>query len=1649
MERSRSESFAESDRRLERLASLVKGGTSLSAALEAVAPVSEAETRVLRRASFARVFDREMFVRVIGVRGGPTLEQIIGMPGIEPYGLPPDAAPAIYPAPAIYRVKDSVALGYLESWVATDPNRAELRRFSEQVYHYLRERTGYPELEVLRFRLPVESEASDALTRFNELFQEADDSFDLGACHALVHMLQELDNFQADLRTVQLKLLSNAQRQRCDELIPYVTARGRFIEEYAKSATYLQRETLKRKTEEFLAPIGDWLLPVYGRGGSGKTIFLRWLVARHSVPRHIPVAKVDFDDINIGKLSKHPALVLLRFADQLNGQILGAPFNGLLSSYGKYGSILLPSSRIPRGLSVDGLEHELESSSEVESSVRGMFERQLWGKLFVLILDTVEEGVLHFPESLRNVIDLLRSIHEGIPESQRAFRLILSGRYNLAERQFLKASDPIPFEVNPFGDDEALRYLSFRKIGMPDLEPRIVRKARGNPFILSLIADLVSAGDIKDADALESLQFEFAYLIRRVIDRIPISHFGVRWVVRYGVVPRRLTQAFLESVMWPVLREELAAKRHDELKGFADRFQRGEVDESTLWTDLWRYAAPSSWLRATTDDVRFQPEVVTPMRTLLAKEDVHEILHQRARDWFAGKAAEEKSSELWAGWTAEQVYHECWVQARAVSRLVTSQIRQFLINRIADAIQVVGGGPRIPFAQVARLDGTLTLVRQSIVLQLRSFLADSRADSGAARRGLLEAVTGFVETDEEGGAARIEPAVSNVISPELAGWALREWAKSAAGITFGPCRLEEQPANIRNALRLAQIFQPSESPEFLEQLIDMALHVGERNYARAVELGRTTLSALAPGTRSQKAPTVPEFYCATLLLARALAGIDDAGAEAQYEAAFEVLQHQVHPGWPAFELLAESGRELARMGKPDRALFAFRWALSAAAPHEDRLLPEVAELCLDTGDYTNALQLAEQIPPISNFQRDRVQRLAFTARLELERAVPRSLPPSASPLDLETEGIVNAAWWNLYTAEQQLEAAVSMHRSVGDARRVQSSLLALVRLLKDQMGNWNRAERILESSTTKSPALDLELVELKLLKGATPHPQSEFGRAFAELYDGADARPGLERLLGALEAVGPVEARYQYLRMFRYLPEFEGVADLERRFWRAVPLPTAGSSDFFARVFDYIELLRSLKASSAANLLHTAINASPAGLTVHAGLAAAAAGRLHIELPPMDQSFVSDQSPTVRTVIAVQLESAQIGRVGRVNFDKLKGGIPSEMEELHGTLVEVEYLKIQAQYHPSGESRRNYIETAAKFLRSLGQDGAARRLLASLSARSLAIASAAKDRLVIALDSVPDPWDARSQPGIPIEHVTALLGEQTQATRALRAALPENTRGKLVVELDVDNAPLASLPWEWAFPENVVCFRNSSALRRKLRSPNRLSMSNMLLVVRRLIPSFSPVRVTILRQPIAYQEQTRRGFDLMSRQPLTTIYRSHGAQVHEPERLEKKAIEEAFEVFRPNVIHIQAPVNQYEGLFVLDLPLAVGSEEAPRLFTANYLSQLFRQLPNRNPPLLVLDPPGSPDDAEVAQQLLLRNHFASEFVALGNAGAVLCTGLFDREGMQLAAERLAQEISRTRRLDQLLMLCRQELTTNRFSGLGAALFAPDPKELLR
>lgn len=1612
------------DRALDRFAELVKTQSAAAVDLEEAAP-PQWQRDAMRRAAFLRVFDRGLWEAVIA--GRRLIDDFIRLPGIEPYDLTRET----------WRVKDSAAAQALEEW---SPQQAEIRRFCEQAYRYLKTRSDHPPLEAIRLRLPLEAEAAAALIEFNELFDSADRAFDLATCHALVQMLRELDILEIGGRRIFLKLLNEAQRLRCDELIPYMAARGRFIDEYGKTTSYLERRVLDTLTENFVKTGGDWLLPIHGPGGRGKTMYLQWLMARHSVPARIPVARADFDDINVAKLGQHPELLLLRFAEQLSPQIAGAPFADMLVSYGKYAAILLPPSRVVNPSALDSLENELNPNLEAELMNR--FASSVGSRLTLIILDTVEEGLLHFPDALRNVLVILRTT---TVLSGSGLKTILAGRYNLEDRGFLNPHDPKPVEIPPFDDEEAEAYLTqHRRIENPELRPAIVRKAGGNPFILSLIADLVAAKDIHTPEAVDALDPEFAYLIRRVIDRIPDSEFALRWVVRYGVVPRRLTREFLTGVMLPALRDELAARgRFDRVQEFAESFPRGQAfDPAALWDRLQRYAAPNSWLRASGDELRFQPEIVKPMRNLLAREAVFYVLHREACNWFEGKASVEKDAGAWAAWTAEQIYHRCWLRA--------AEINDPLVPTVAKTGEDYVGA------------------------MLETCLADPRAASGHARRALLEAVTGFVDAEPERAAAahpRIEQGAASVIPPQVAAWAFLHWAKSAAGIGFGPCGVEEPALNIRNAVEIARkLYTAEEWPSDLAGLILMAVNVVERQYDRA--------QAMLVGAPIGGFSDAAEEYSFRLLLARAFAGTDIHLAEQQYDFAHRLLfDHFNRPdarptptigpdGFQPWEIRLEAGREFANLRRPDRALAQFQLALREQA-ESAAVEVDLAEVQAETGAYEDALESTAHVASLA--EADRVERIGSWARAAQGRKLPPEpaiLPSQRSPMQMEAFARRRATLYWLGYAASALEHAIVSYRALGDVRRAEAALLAQVRMLVDQAGDWARAEAALaRAGPLQSPALDLEHIHLRLEMGlGIIATHSDLANIFLRLQNEDGVREGLAALVDLLRRVEPPSARYDYLRMFRWLPELEGGEEFLPALAGLVPHPTLDSPDFFARVFDHLEMLRCLKPADArSRFLAASAAANRSEFDVWHRIVDTAR-RLGADLPDVDRVLAYAQEFSSEPLCAATLIGFAAGAIERgahrdaiLAMEGWERPIP---QELMGTEVEAEF-HVNVAALGEDDSKHTELNTAVEILNRLGQQVRARRLAARYLAPGATASSTPQqdpNRTVILLAATPDPWGIAPEPNarsiVSFNHVKALLEPQADVVRALRFALGEQ-RFKNIVELAFDNAAAgAALPWEWAFRESAVCFRSCAALAQAQPiSPRHKLLQRfwpkLPMALRRIFSALVPVRVCILRETMVRPEYAQRTFENVSRRTLDAIYQSQGAKVFPLPSPQRSDMEAVFQAHKPNVIHIQAPVLEVERALALNVMVTVGAD--PQLVTPEYLNSLLRSA--RGPsalPVVILDSPSAPDDSETVRQLLLRNRFAAELAMLGVARAVFCTGLFQRSAVQLAGERLAAELCLTPRLSQLLSIFRQEFGAwDRFSGLGAALFAHDPSGLLR
>ncbi|MFN2137746.1 MAG: hypothetical protein ACK2UK_17435, partial [Candidatus Promineifilaceae bacterium] len=210
-------------------------------------------------------------------------------------------------------------------------------------------------------------------------------------------------------------------------------------------------------------------------------------------------------------------------------------------------------------------------------------------------------------------------------------------------------------------------------------------KGGGNPFKLASLAEFVlNNDDITAADLAEIKRSDVEYLIRRIIERIKDDP-AVRWVLRYGVVRRSITKEFIEQVMLKFIRDYWEGDRgldNTERDDITKRRDRGDVfpvpkddefDVDRVWSKLKEFAAPYSWIELYVnhgiEEVRFQPDVVVPMRYLLlhpvdpddgAESDAGEAVEQRSIYRQLHRAAFEWYSRQpqTADALAEQVYHK-------------------------------------------------------------------------------------------------------------------------------------------------------------------------------------------------------------------------------------------------------------------------------------------------------------------------------------------------------------------------------------------------------------------------------------------------------------------------------------------------------------------------------------------------------------------------------------------------------------------------------------------------------------------------------------------------------------------------------------------------------------------------------------------------------------------------------------------------------------------------------------------------------------------------------------------------------------------------------------------------------------------------------
>ncbi|MBL8213661.1 MAG: hypothetical protein JNK87_23280, partial [Bryobacterales bacterium] len=424
--------------------------------------------------------------------------------------------------------------------------REDLAGFAQRIVASLDPAVPSNRWNILAASLVAQPQQAAAL--FTDLYNAADESFDLAECSRLI-----------DVLSARVVLLNDNLNSLWKNAEAYYRSRSLFVTDYYRSATYLKRSArtnaegestppVEAQFESFWSSPQTWLLNVYGKGGSGKTMFVRWLIARRCLPRRnnqppIAVARVDFDDVDLDSFDRFPELLLGPIMTQLSTQLPGRPFQTEASKFQQYAAYLKRGTR-PSEQSDNTIRLNMNAA------VSGL-QSELGNHAVLVVLDTCEEPLIHRKAAFERMLAIFAQVHSTCP----GVRLLVSGRYRLNEKGLTShQSITAAVEVPPFSIPESRRYLvQNRGMKQGALVNAIAARGGGNPFVLSLFAELVAESPKEwTAKAVrEAPSADLIYLLERVILRIP--HPAVRWLVRYAAIPRLLTRDFAEKVIGPWL----------------------------------------------------------------------------------------------------------------------------------------------------------------------------------------------------------------------------------------------------------------------------------------------------------------------------------------------------------------------------------------------------------------------------------------------------------------------------------------------------------------------------------------------------------------------------------------------------------------------------------------------------------------------------------------------------------------------------------------------------------------------------------------------------------------------------------------------------------------------------------------------------------------------------------------------------------------------------------------------------------------------------------------------------------------------------------------------------------------------------------------
>jgi len=526
------------------------------------------------------------------------------------------------------------------------------------------------ELESVYHRLAAGSPSAEAT--WGELYNRACVAFDLARCETLLQLLDD------GARFISVALATRGTRER-----GLLGARAALAEDHARTTRYLERAPLLQAFEALLGDTRHFILQLHAPGGSGKTMFLRWLGPRWCLERRVPIARVDLDFLDVSERGMASAFMLGKLAERLDLQLPGAPLLELLRDVAEERRRACDSPQRLDAAALATLETEVR-----ERLARVLVERCA-GQPVLLVLDTLEDAAIKHQLDMLALVRAIAALRECMlamagPGGAPRLLLLLSGRYALHEQHPAIHAEfktqLVVFPIPPFDANESLRYLQQRLTGASPppaaaVLAAAVERARGNPFKLSLYADiLLATPGIAVEELGQGVDVDMLYLIQRVLARLDDD--ALHWLLRYGVLARRLTRDFVEQVLLAPMRASMRGeRRHDDpaQDGVAHRdwprlwrarraepLRRDEV--AGLWQRLRSYASASSWISVdvgSADAVVIQPIAGQPMRRALLQQDRRVVTQiHRAAIAHARHARQARDAGDQADALADLTYHD-------------------------------------------------------------------------------------------------------------------------------------------------------------------------------------------------------------------------------------------------------------------------------------------------------------------------------------------------------------------------------------------------------------------------------------------------------------------------------------------------------------------------------------------------------------------------------------------------------------------------------------------------------------------------------------------------------------------------------------------------------------------------------------------------------------------------------------------------------------------------------------------------------------------------------------------------------------------------------------------------------------------------------